>query len=159
MAGLAAFTGTATLEGLYRDVVLDSLRFVDFGKTWPVFGSEVGVFLVAVLGLSLVLRVRGLAILGHPVHGVLLLPTLTSVSALFLPRTPAVYQHAWLPLLPVAAIYAGLALATLAEWARQDPTPLAQRARPGGDRGGGGRARHGRPSSSPFGIRTRRTSG
>jgi 4-amino-4-deoxy-L-arabinose transferase-like glycosyltransferase len=122
IAGLAAFTGMATLTGLYRDVVLDSLRFVDFGKTWPVFGSEVGVSLAAALGLALVLRVRGLAILGHPVHGVLLLPTFTSVVALFLPRTPAVYQHAWLPLLPVAAIYSGLTLATLAEWARQDPT-------------------------------------
>jgi hypothetical protein len=122
VGGLAAFTGTATLEGLYRDVVLDSLRFADFGKTWPFLGSEVGVFVVAVLGLLLVLRVRGLAILGHPVHGALLWPALTSVSALLLPRTPAVYQHAWLPLLPVAAIYAGLALATLAEWARQDPT-------------------------------------
>ena len=122
IAGLAAFTGMATLRGLYRDVVLDSLRFVDFGKTWPVFGSEVGVFLAAALGLALVFRVRGLAILEHPVHGVLLLPTFTSVSVLFLPRTPAVYQHAWLPLLPVAAVYAGLTLATLAEWARQDPT-------------------------------------
>ena len=122
VGGLAAFTGTATLEGLYRDVVLDSLRFVDFEKTWPFLGSEIGVFLVATLGLLLVLRVRGLAILGHPVHGALLWPALTAVSALFLPRTPAVYQHAWLPLLPVAAIYAGLTLATLAEWARQDPT-------------------------------------
>ena len=122
IAVLIAFTGIATLGGLYHDVVLDSLRFVDFEKTWPVFGSEVGVFLAAALGLALVLRVRGLAILGHPVHGVLLLPTLAGVSALFLPRTPAVYQHAWLPLLPVVAIYAGLTLATLAEWARQDPT-------------------------------------
>ena len=122
IAGLAAFTGLATLRGLYRDVVLDSLRFVDFEKTWPVFGSEVGMFLAAALGLGFVLRVRGLAVLRHPVHGVLLLPTVSSIAALFLPRTPAVYQHAWLPLLPVAAIYAGLTLATLAEWARQSPT-------------------------------------
>ena len=34
-------------------------------------------FLAAALGLALVLRVRGLAILEHPVHGALLLPTLT----------------------------------------------------------------------------------
>jgi dolichyl-phosphate-mannose-protein mannosyltransferase len=122
LAGLAAFTGAATLRDLYDDVVRDSLRFVDFGKTWPILGSEVGAFLAAAFGLALVLRVRGLAILGHPVHGVLLLPTLTGVVALFLPWTPAVYQHAWLPLLPVVAIYAGLALATLAEWARRDPT-------------------------------------
>ena len=121
-AGLVLFTGMDTLAGLYRDVVRDSLRFVDFGKTWPVFGSEIGVFLAAALGLVLVLRVRGLGILAHPVHGALLLPTLASAPVLFLPRTPAVYQHAWLPMLPVTAIYAGLALATLAEWSRRDPT-------------------------------------
>jgi hypothetical protein len=122
-AGLGLFTGADTLHGLYRDVVRDSLRFVDFGKTWPVFGSEIGVFLAAALGLGLVLRVRGLGILAHPVHGPLLLPTLASASVLLLPRTPAVYQHAWLPLLPVVAIYAGLAVATLAEWSRRTPTP------------------------------------
>jgi 4-amino-4-deoxy-L-arabinose transferase-like glycosyltransferase len=123
LAGLLLFTGTDTIAGFYRDVVRDSLRFVDFGKTWPVYGSEIGVYLAATLGLLLVLRVRGLGILAHPVHGVLLLPTFTSMLVLFLPRTPAVYQHAWLPMLPVAAIYAGLALATLAEWSRRDPTP------------------------------------
>ena len=125
-AGWVLFTGVDTLHGLYRDVVRDSLRFVDFGKTWPVFGSEIGVFLAAALGLGLVLRVRGLGILAHPVHGPLLLPTLASASVLFLPRTPAVYQHAWLPLLPVTAIYAGLALATLAEWSRRAPTRWSQ---------------------------------
>jgi 4-amino-4-deoxy-L-arabinose transferase-like glycosyltransferase len=122
---LAAFTvlgGVGTLHGLYRDVVQGSLGFVDLVKTWPVFGSELGVFLVGALGLGLVLRVRGLAILSHPVHGVLLVPALTSVVALALPRTPAVYQHAWLPILPVVAIYAGLTVATLAEWARRDPS-------------------------------------
>jgi hypothetical protein len=123
LTGLVLFTGTDTISGFYRDVVRDSLRFVDFGKTWPVYGSEIGVYLAAALGLLLVLRVRGLGILAHPVHGVLLLPTFTSMLVLFLPRTPAVYQHAWLPMLPVTAIYAGLALATLAEWSRRDPTP------------------------------------
>ena len=120
--GLMLVTGSETLHGLYRDVVQDSLRFVDFGKTWPVFGSEVGIFLAAALGLGLVLRVRGFGILAHPVHGTLLLPTFASAAVLFLPRTPAVYQHAWLPLLPVTAIYAGLALATLGEWSRREPT-------------------------------------
>jgi hypothetical protein len=121
LAGFAGVGGAPALHGLYRDVVRGSLGFVDFGKTWPVFGSEVGVFLAAALGLMLVLRARGLAIVRHPVHGVLLVPTLTSVVALALPQTPAVYQHAWLPLLPMVAIYAGLTLATLAEWARRDP--------------------------------------
>ena len=121
-AGFATITGEPTFHNLYRDVVRDSLRFVDFGKTWPIFGSEVGVYLAAASGLGLVLRVRGLGILRHPVHGVLLLPTLTAAVALLVPETPAVYKQAWLPLLPVAAVYAGLTLATLAEWARRDPS-------------------------------------
>jgi hypothetical protein len=119
--GLWMVGGAAMLQGLYEDVVRDSLGFVDFGKARPMFGSEVGAFVAAVLGLVLVLRVRGLGILRHPVHAVLLLPTLSSVVMLLLPRTPAVYQHAWLPLLPVVAVYAGLTLATLGEWARQEP--------------------------------------
>jgi hypothetical protein len=123
LAGFGAIGGRPALEGLYRDVVRGSVGFVDFGKTLPSFGSELGAFLAAALGLGLVLRVRGASILRHPVHGVLLLPTLTSVAVLLLPRTPAVYQHAWLPLLPVLAVYAGLALATLAEWARRRPSP------------------------------------
>jgi hypothetical protein len=122
LGGLAALGGAPTLHGLYRDVVRDSLGFVDFEKTWPVVGSEIGAFLLAALGLGLVLRVRGASILRHPVHAVLLLPASVSTLILLLPRTPAVYQHAWLPLLPVVAVYAGLALATLAEWARRSPS-------------------------------------
>src|SRR5262249_9788933 len=91
-------------------------------KAWPVYGSELGAFFAAAFGLGLVLRVRGAGVLEHPVHGPLLVPALTSAVILLLPRTPAVYQHAWLPLLPVIAVYAGLALATLAEWARREPT-------------------------------------
>jgi 4-amino-4-deoxy-L-arabinose transferase-like glycosyltransferase len=122
LVGFGGVAGDAGLRGLYRDVVRGSLGFVDFDKTLPSFGSELGAFLAAALGLTLVLRVRGLGVLRHPVHGVLLLPTATSVTILLLPRTPAVYQHAWLPLLPVVAVYAGLALATLAEWARRVPS-------------------------------------
>jgi 4-amino-4-deoxy-L-arabinose transferase-like glycosyltransferase len=122
LAGLWAAGSSPVLQGLYEDVIRDSAGFVDFVKTWPAFGSEVGAFIAAALGVVLVLRVRGLGILRHPVHGVLLLPALSLLVALDLPRTPAVYQHAWLPLLPVIAVYAGLTLATLAEWARQRPT-------------------------------------
>jgi hypothetical protein len=99
-----------------------SLRFVDFDKVWPALGSEVGTFLAAAGGVGLVLRVRGWAILRHAVHGVLLPPAVTLTVALLLPRTPAVYQHAWLPLLPTVAVYAGLTLATLGEWARRGPS-------------------------------------
>src|SRR5262249_11969743 len=117
--GSLAAAGVLPLADLYRDVVQDSLGFVDFGKAWPLLGSEVGVFLGAGLGLALACRVRGRAIFPHPVHSVLLLPALSTTAVLLLPRTPAVYQHAWLPVLPVVAVYAGLSLATLAEWARQ----------------------------------------
>jgi 4-amino-4-deoxy-L-arabinose transferase-like glycosyltransferase len=122
VGGFAAVAGHAATRGLYRDVVRGSLGFVDFAKTGPSFGSELGAFLAAALGLTLVLRVRGLAILRHPVHGVLLAPVLATVAVLAMPSTPAVYQHAWLPLHPVVAIYAGLALATLWEWARRAPS-------------------------------------
>jgi 4-amino-4-deoxy-L-arabinose transferase-like glycosyltransferase len=119
LAGLAAVGGRTALSGLFRDVVLDSARFVDYAKTWPAYGSEVGAFLAAIVGVGLVLRVRGAAILRHPVHGPLLVPALVLTIILFLPRTPAVYQHAWLPLLSVIAVYAGLTVATLGEWARR----------------------------------------
>ena len=115
----SAAGGWQTLAALFRDVVLGSAGFVDYAKSWPAYGSEVGAFLVAALGLGLVLRVRGGAILRHPVHGTLLVPAVTLALILFLPRIPAVYQHAWLPLLPTMAVYAGLALATLGEWARR----------------------------------------
>ena len=141
VGGLAAFTGTATLEGLYRDVVLDSLRFVDFEKTWPFLGSEIGVFLVAALGLLLVLRVRGLAILGHPVHGALLLasphrrlgavpsPDSRRLPACLAPAAPGGrHLRRADPRHPGGVGAAG-------------PDPLAKRARPGDGRGGGGRAR------------------
>jgi hypothetical protein len=119
LAGLFVVGGAPTLVALLRDVVLGSAGFVDYAKAWPAYGGELGVFLVAALGLGLVLRVRGGAILRHPVHGTLLVPALTLTTVLFLPWTPAVYQHAWLPLLPTVAVYAGLALATLGEWARR----------------------------------------
>jgi Dolichyl-phosphate-mannose-protein mannosyltransferase len=123
LCGLWAIGGMSALQGLYEDVIRSSMGFVDFGKTRPAFGSEVGVFIAAGLGLLLVVRVRGLGVLRHPVHSVLILPAASIAIALQLPRTPAVYQHAWLPVLPVVAVYAGLALTTLAEWARQSLTP------------------------------------
>jgi hypothetical protein len=39
------------------------------------------------------------------------------------PRTPAVYRHAWLPVLPVLAVYAGVAGARLLAWARAGGAP------------------------------------
>jgi hypothetical protein len=110
--------GRAALEGLFVQAIRGSLNFVDYAKTWPALGSEIGVFLLAGLGLAAVLREHGRGVLWHPVHGTLLPPAAVTAAALGLPWTPAVYQHAWLPLLPTVAVYAGLAAARLGAWAR-----------------------------------------
>jgi 4-amino-4-deoxy-L-arabinose transferase-like glycosyltransferase len=121
LAALAWSGGEPALRGLVRDVLQGSLGFVDRAKTWPVYGSELAVFGLALIGVVVAARLRGRAWLRHPVHGTLLTPTLAVAVGLALPTTPAVYQHAWLPVLPVAAIYAGVALATLREGARVRP--------------------------------------
>jgi 4-amino-4-deoxy-L-arabinose transferase-like glycosyltransferase len=115
--------GSPAVRSLTRDVVLGSLGFVDRAKAWPVYGSEIGAFVVAGLGVALAARARGRGLPGHPVHGAVLVPTLVVALALALPWTPAVYQHAWLPLLPPVAVYAGLGVATLVDRARRRLTP------------------------------------
>jgi hypothetical protein len=67
---------------------------------------------LALAGLVLIARRDGRAILDHPVHGALLAPIVAATVVLLLPATPAVYRHAWLPVLAGAAVYAGHALAT-----------------------------------------------
>ena len=108
IAVLVAFTGIATLGGLYRDVVLDSLRFVDFGKDVASLRERGG----RVPGRGPRARARPpRAGPRHPGDTPCMVTgswrASTGVSALFLPRTPAVYQHAWLPLLPVVADLCG----------------------------------------------------
>jgi 4-amino-4-deoxy-L-arabinose transferase-like glycosyltransferase len=115
--------GSAALAGFARDVIRGSLGFVDRSKTWPVYGSEIGTFAVAGLALLLLARMRGWGLLRHPAHGALLIPAAVIAAALAAPWTPAVYQHAWLPVLPVVATYAGLGVAALAEWARRRAVP------------------------------------
>jgi hypothetical protein len=126
LAGLAWHGGVPALAGFGADVVRDSLRFVDFSKTRPAFGTEAGAFGVAAIGLGLAVHRHGWAVLRHPVHGALLPPAAVTAVALEWPWTPAVYQHAWLPLLPGVAVYAGLALSRLGAWARERPAHLRQ---------------------------------
>lgn len=131
LAGLLWHGGLPAVEGLLRDVVGGSVAFVDRSKTWPAFGSEVGAFLAAGLGLGLVARREGWALLRHPAHGALLLPVAVTAAALAWPGTPAVYQHAWLPVLPVVAVYGGHALARTTGWAGTRPTRLHRAAAAG----------------------------
>jgi hypothetical protein len=118
LAALCWQGGGAALGGLHRDVIRGSLAFADHAKSWPVFGSELGAFLAAGLGLALLARREGAGLLRHPVHGALLIPLAVTGAVMAWPWTPAVYQHAWLPLLPGVALYAGRGLAEIAAWAR-----------------------------------------
>src|SRR5437762_2165534 len=104
-------------------------RFVDFSKTRPVYGSESGFLLLALAGIGLVLARERARVLRDPVHPALLVPLATITAALLLPRTPAVYQHAWLPVLPILAVYAGLALARGLDHARARGRPRRAGAR------------------------------
>jgi hypothetical protein len=79
----------------------------------------VGFLLLAVVGIGVTLVRGGRRVVRHPVHGSLLVSLVVVGGSLELPRTPAVYQHAWLPVLPILAVYAGLALAALLERARE----------------------------------------
>src|SRR5262249_54500470 len=83
-------------------------------------------FLVlALAGIGLAAEREGKRLLRHPVHGPLLLSLAVIASALSLPGTPAVYQHAWLPVLPILAVYAGMALAWTVGRAREPARPRA----------------------------------
>ena len=127
LAWVGAAGGSSALRAMVSDVVVDSWRFVDFAKARPVFGSEIGFLLLAAVGIGLTLARTGRGITRDAYH----LPLLGSLAlvggALYLPHTPAVYQHAWLPVLPILAVYAGLALARLFDWARESgrPVPVA----------------------------------
>jgi 4-amino-4-deoxy-L-arabinose transferase-like glycosyltransferase len=121
LALLAALTlagGTAAPVGLARDVLGTSLRFIDPTKELPVSEEGIGFFVLAAVGVVLTLRREGLGVVRHPVHGPLLVPAAVIGLLLVLPGVPAVYRHAWLPVLAAAAVYAGMALATLFAGAR-----------------------------------------
>src|SRR5206468_8356699 len=94
----------------------------DFSKAGPVGVEGLGLLAFALGGAGLILREHRGAVLTHPLHGVLLPPLVVVSVALLLPWTPAVYEHAWLPIFPIAAVYTGLALAAVAEWGRRGGT-------------------------------------
>jgi Dolichyl-phosphate-mannose-protein mannosyltransferase len=118
VAGLGFVGGVAALRGLGEQVLLGTLTFVDPTKEGPVSEESVGFGLLALAGVGLTLAREGLGVVRSPIHGPLLVPAAVITAALLAPGTPAVYRHAWLPVLAVAAVYAGLALGTLVERAR-----------------------------------------
>ena len=125
VACIAWLGGWPTVIQMAAQVLGQTWRFVDFSKTRPVYGSETGFLLLALAGIGLVLARERARVLHDPVHPALLVPLATIAAALHLPRTPAVYQHAWLPVLPILAVYAGLALARGLDHARASGRPRA----------------------------------
>jgi Dolichyl-phosphate-mannose-protein mannosyltransferase len=125
VAWIAWLGGWPTVSRMADQVAGQTWRFVDFSKTRPVHGSEIGFLLLALAGIGLAARRVGRRVLQHPVHGPLLLSLVVIALALSLPRTPAVYQHAWLPVLPILAVYAGVALAWTLDQARATGRPRA----------------------------------
>lgn len=119
VAGLLAVGGPAALDGLVTDVVAGNLRFVHYdNEPRPVSDAGIGFAALALAGLGLTLWREGRQMVRHPVHGPLAVPLVVISIVLWLPTTPGVARHAWLPVLAGGAIYAGLALDTLAQRAR-----------------------------------------
>ena len=104
--------GGRALDGFTEHVLARALDFADFTKEGPVSEEGAGFLVLALAGLVLIARRLGRSTLEHPLHGTLLPPLAATVAVLLLPTTPAVYRHAWLPVLAGLAVYAGCALAT-----------------------------------------------
>jgi hypothetical protein len=106
--------GEEALSALVAEVVVGNLQFVDFRKELPLGGTSLGLVALALAGILGALRREGTPrVLVAPLHLPLLLPMGTISLCLALPTTPGVGVYAWLPVLAPAAVYAGLALATL----------------------------------------------
>jgi Dolichyl-phosphate-mannose-protein mannosyltransferase len=118
LGGLWLHGGRAAVDGLAEGVVGVALRFGDFAKEGPVTDEGLGFVALALAGLGLVGREHGRALLRHPVHGTVVPPLVATVAVLLLPWTPAVYRHAWMPVLALAGVYAGHALVTLGSRSR-----------------------------------------
>jgi hypothetical protein len=127
---LQAHGGLRAVRGLLALAIGETVRFVDFSKDYGVSAVELGVAVLAAGGVALAWRQGGRAVIRDPLHGTLLVPALVVAAGLVWPWTPAVYRHAWLPVLPVMALYAGLAMAHLLARARGHPGRLVRLAVP-----------------------------
>jgi hypothetical protein len=126
LLGLGLHGGRPALAGFAEHVLARALVFADFTKEGPVTDEGLGFLALAAAGVGLAIRAHGRATLAHPLHGPLLVPAALTAGVLLLPTTPAVYRHAWLPVVAVAGIYAGHALAEALDAARtRRPAALA----------------------------------
>jgi 4-amino-4-deoxy-L-arabinose transferase-like glycosyltransferase len=118
VVGVLWLTGGApALGATWRELVLGNLRFIDARKELPLSGTTLGFTALALGGLAWARSRTGGGLLGHPLHGVLLVPGATIAGVLLLPTTPGVGIYAWLPVLAPAAVYAGAALVALLDGA------------------------------------------
>ncbi len=110
LAALWSTGGVTALGRFVQDVIIDNLRFPDLNRRLP-FGSE-GLILVLLAIGGVVQSVRRLrvGIVYDPVHGPLLVPAAVMLALLLWPRTPAVYEYTWLPIVMAGSVYAALAL-------------------------------------------------
>jgi hypothetical protein len=110
LAALWGTGGVTALGGFGQYVVIDNLGFPDLSRRLP-FGAEGLTFVLLAIG-GLVQSARRLraGIFHHPVHGPLLVPAAVMLLLLLWPRTPAVYEYTWLPIVMAGSVYAALAL-------------------------------------------------
>jgi hypothetical protein len=118
MGGLWLHGGRPAVDGFAEDVWASGLVFADFTKEMPVSEEGYGFLALACAGVTLVAWRHGLRRLADPPHRALLWPAAAATAVLLWPRTPAVYRHAWLPVVAVGAVYAGSALAWALEHSR-----------------------------------------
>jgi Dolichyl-phosphate-mannose-protein mannosyltransferase len=104
-------TGGVTAPSQFvRYVIIDNLRFPDLNRRLPIGSEGLILVLLAIAGLVQSVRRLRASIFSHPVHGPLLVPAGVMLLLLLWPRTPAVYEYTWLPIVMVGSVYAALAV-------------------------------------------------
>lgn len=110
LASLWGTGGVPALGAFVQYVIIDNLAFSDPSRRLP-FGAEALVLVLLATGgvMQSVRRLRA-RVIDHPVHGPLLVPAVVMLLLLLWPRTPAVYEYTWLPIVMAGSVYAALAL-------------------------------------------------
>jgi hypothetical protein len=110
LASLCGTGGVTAVDAFVQYVIIDNLGFPDPSRRLP-FGAEALVLVLLAIGgvMQSVRRLRA-GVIDHPVHGPLLVPAVVMLLLLLWPRTPAVYEYTWLPIVMAGSVYAALAL-------------------------------------------------